>query len=70
MFYITFCIEYFRISANIIQNILKDHNHESYVDWQKRGSFDCIILYDWNSSFDHRLPVLNIVYDALTKVSV
>lgn len=56
------------MSANAILTTLKDHNPESYMDWNKRGTFDCIILYDWNSSFDHRLPALNIVYDALTKV--
>ncbi|ODN00955.1 Ubiquitin carboxyl-terminal hydrolase 8 [Orchesella cincta] len=55
------------MSANTILSTMKECNPESYMDWNNRGSFDYIILYDWNSSFDHRSPGLGIVYDAVTK---
>lgn len=58
------------MSANRILNILKDHNPESYMDWEKRGTYDHIILYDWNSTYDNRQSSLGIVYDALTQVHV
>jgi len=57
-----------RMSANAILTTMKGCNPESYMDWNKRGTFDYIILYDWNSSFDHRSIGLSIVYDAVTKV--
>jgi len=58
------------MSANDILDRLKEHSPdspESYMDWTTRESFDCIILYDWNSSIDNRQPGVGIVYDALTK---
>ncbi|CAL8109144.1 unnamed protein product [Orchesella dallaii] len=55
------------MSANTILTTMKECNPESYMDWNNRGTFDYIILYDWNSSFDNRSPGLSIVYDAVTK---
>lgn len=56
------------MTANSILNALKEGRPESYHDWRNRGSFDHIILYDWNSNFEHRQPIVGIVYDALVKV--
>lgn len=56
------------MSANLILSMLKDSSPESYMDWNKRDTFDYIILYDWNSNFDNRHQVLDVVYNSLTQV--
>ena len=56
------------MTANIILNVLRERSPESYMDWEKRDTFDCIILYDWNSTVDNQQQSLGIIYDALTKV--
>ncbi|CAG7723825.1 unnamed protein product, partial [Allacma fusca] len=54
-------------SAKKIGESLRAQCQASYVDWSKRERFEKIILYDWNSSFEHQGPALQVVYDAITK---
>jgi len=56
------------MSAELIGTALKTALPESFVDWDRRRTFDKVILYDWTSTYDNQSPILSSVFDALTKV--
>lgn len=60
------------MSANKIESKLKEKYPESYHHWNKRGMFDKVILYDWNTSWSENVQEkdnsLATLYTAMTKV--
>lgn len=57
-----------RMSAFKIEAKLKEKQPESYHSWNKRGSYDRVILYDWNSSWENMQGSLSTLFAAMTKV--
>jgi len=57
------------MTANQVEKKLKEVHPESYMNWVKRGKFDQIILYDWNSTLESQQPPIASLYVAMTQVS-